>query len=83
MVSMLPSTKKIGYRIICYLNIEAFGDVLQKKYKAAYPGLPRGFQLPKELARELADLLNEGKSIDEAVDEMPELDYFVDDHNSE
>ncbi len=54
-----------------------------EKYKAAYPGLPRGFQLPKELARELADLLNEGKSIDEAVDEMPELDDFVDDDDSE
>jgi hypothetical protein len=39
--------------------------------------------LPKELARELADLLNEGKSIDEAVDEMPELDDFIDDDDSE
>ena len=53
-----------------------------EKYKAAYPGLPRGFQLPKELARELADLLNEGKSIEEAVDEMPELDDFIEDEGT-
>jgi hypothetical protein len=50
-------------------------------YKSGYDKLPKGFQLPKDLARELADLLNQGKSVEEAVDEMPELEDYNNNHD--
>jgi hypothetical protein len=48
---------------------------VSERYKEVY-GADKGFQLPKSLAQKLADLLNKGKSVEDAVDEMPELDEY-------
>jgi len=41
--------------------------------------LPDGFQLPKDLAEDLAELIREGLSPDQAADELGELEDYSDD----
>lgn len=46
-------------------------------YKAGL-SLPKGFQLPDALAEELAELIRDGLSVEEAVDALGELEDYMD-----